>query len=204
MNEAQTMDALLQKLFIPLEASARHVHLTQDQATTLFGHSLTPKRELSQPGQFLSRERVTILGPKGEFANVAVLGPARKEAQVEISLTDGRHLGITPPIRPSGEVEGSPGIRIQGPKGEIQLSRGVICAQRHLHLTPADGVRFGVKDRQLVRLQAFTSRPLVFEEVLVRVSEQFDTAAHLDFDEANACGLESGDYGRILPWQRPC
>ncbi len=204
MNEAQMMKALLQKLFIPLEASARHVHLTQDQARTLFGHDLTPQRPLSQPGQYLSQERVTLIGPKGEIPNVAVLGPARKEGQVEISLTDGRALGITPPVRMSGQVKDSPGIRLRGPRGELELPQGVICAQRHLHLTPADGERFGVKDKQVVRLQTFTARPLVFEEVVVRISDQFATAAHLDFDEANACGLGKSDFGRILPCQKPC
>ncbi len=199
MDTAQIAEALIHKLFIPLEASGRHVHLTESQAQALFGHSLTPARPLSQPGQFLAQERLTVVGPKGQFSNVAVLGPCRREAQVEISLTDGKTLGIQPPIRASGDVAGTPGIRLRGPQGEITLDQGVLCAQRHLHLTPQDAARFGVRDKQIVKLQTFTGRPLVFGEVLVRVSPDFATTCHLDFDEANACGFSPGDLGRILP-----
>lgn len=191
--------AVLQRICIPLEASARHVHVTAQQARTLFGHDLTPDRPLSQPGQYLAKERVTLQGPKGKFYNVAVLGPARKEAQVEISLTDGRHLGITPPIRPSGDVNATPGIILLGEQGTVSLREGVIAAQRHLHLTPETADRYGVRDKQLVRLQAYTDRPLIFEDVLVRVSDKFADTAHLDFDEANACAMRPGDWGRILP-----
>ena len=189
---------VLKRIFIELEASGRHVHVTKEQAMTLFGHSLTPKRPLSQPGQYLSNERVTVKGPKGEFTNVAVLGPERKEAQVEISLTDGRTLGLTPPVRPSGDVTGSPGAVLIGPCGSVTLQKGVIAAQRHIHITPQDAARFKVQDKQLVKLQTFTDRPVTFEDVLVRVSKDFATAAHLDYDEANACGFASGDLGRII------
>ncbi len=199
MDVETLTQALLEKLFIPLEASGRHVHLTEAAAQTLFGHSLTPQRALSQPGQYLARERVTLRGPKGEFQNVAVLGPARKDCQVEISLTDGRALGISPPVRASGDVAGSPGITIYGPCGEVNPHEGVICAQRHLHLTPQDAQRFQVKDKQVVSLETFTRRPVVFRDVLVRVSPDFATTCHLDFDEANACGFALGDLGRILP-----
>ena len=190
--------AVLARLFIELEASGRHVHVTEQQAQQLFGHKLTPKRPLSQPGQYLANERVTVIGPKGSFENVAVLGPERKEAQVEISLTDGRSLGITPPIRLSGNVKDSPGAVLQGPKGQVKLNQGVIAAQRHIHMTPEDAQRMGVKDKQTVRLQVFTDRPLIFEDVQVRVSKDFATFVHLDYDEANACGFRSGDLGRIL------
>ena len=190
--------AVLARLFVELEASGRHVHVTKAQAQQLFGHSLTPKRPLSQPGQYLANERVTVIGPKGEFQNVAVLGPERKEAQVEISLTDGRTLGITPPIRLSGNVKGSPGAVLRGPKGQVKLEQGVIAAQRHIHMTPEDAQRMGVKDQQTVRLQVFTDRPLVFEDVQVRVSKDYATFVHLDYDEANACGFQTGDLGRIL------
>ena len=193
------IEAVLQKIFVPLEASGRHVHMTEDQARTLFGHGLTPERELSQPGQYLCKERVHVLGPKGEFRNVAVLGPARKEAQVEISLTDGRTLGLNPPLRLSGDVQDSPGCTLAGPKGQVVLNRGVIAAQRHIHLTPEAGERFGVKDGQLVSLQTFTARPCIFQDVAVRISEGFAPAVHLDFDEANGCGFKAGDLGRILP-----
>lgn len=186
-------------LFVELEASARHVHVTKEQANILFGHDLTPKRPLSQPGQFLAQERVTVVGPKGEMHHVAVLGPARKEAQVEISMTDARMLGLQPPIRESGKVAGSPGAVIRSQTGEITIDSGVIIAQRHLHLTPEDAQRFAVADRQVVRLQVFTERPLIFQDVLVRVRPDFATRAHLDFDEANACAMQPGDLGRILP-----
>ena len=191
--------AVLGKIFIQLEASGRHVHVTKEQAQILFGHSLTPKRPLSQPGQYLANERLTVVGPKGEFQNVAVLGPERKEAQVEISLTDGRELGITPPIRPSGTVTNSPGIQLIGPTGRVSLSQGVIAAQRHIHMTPEDAAQMRVADKQIVKLQVYTSRPLIFEDVLVRVSKDFATFAHLDYDEANACGFQNGDLGRIIP-----
>ena len=166
---------------------------------TLFGHPLTEKRPLSQPGQFLANERLTVVGPKGEFRNVAVLGPERKEAQVEISLTDGKVLGITPPVQLSGNVENSPGAVLIGPVGQVVLGKGVIAAQRHIHMTPMDAARFGVEDKQAVKLQVFTDRPLIFEDTVVRVSEKFATFVHLDYDEANACGFQNGDLGRILP-----
>ena len=198
-NLEELAEAVLGRIFVPLEASGRHVHLTQAQARTLFGHGLTPQRPLSQPGQFLCQERVTLVGPKGEFQNVAVLGPERKEAQVEISLTDGRTLGIQPPVRLSGQVKDSPGCRLVGPQGTVELHSGVIAALRHIHLTPEDGTRFGVSDRQVVRLQTYTERPVIFEDVTVRISPEFAAAVHLDYDEANACGFRDGDLGRILP-----
>ena len=193
------MQAALGKVFVPLEASGRHVHITAGQAQILFGHNLTPDRPLSQPGQFLSKERITVKGPKGEFQNVAVLGPERKGAQVEISLTDARSLGLKPPVRLSGDTAESPGCTLVGPCGSVELRSGVIAAKRHIHLTPADASRFGVADRQVVRLQTFTARPAVFEDVTVRISPDFAAAVHLDYDEANACGFQNGDWGRILP-----
>ncbi len=193
------VNAVLERILVPLEASGRHVHLTREQAEILFGHGLTPERPLSQPGQYLSKERVTVIGPKGEFRNVAVLGPERRESQVEISLTDGKALGIQPPVRLSGETVGSPGCILVGSQGRVELDRGVIAAQRHIHLTPADAARFGVRDRQVVHLQTFTARPVVFEDTVVRVSGDFAAAVHLDYDEANACGFAKGDWGRILP-----
>ena len=192
-------EAVVSRLFVELEASGRHVHVTAQQAQTLFGHPLTPERPLSQPGQYLAKERVRIIGPKGEFRNVAVLGPERKEGQVEISLTDGRILGIDPPIRLSGDVAGSPGITLEGERGSVTLSQGVIAAQRHVHLTPEDAVKFGVKNGQTVRLQTYTVRPTVFGDVAVRVSPDFASYVHLDYDEANACGFRKGDLGRLLP-----
>lgn len=190
-------EAVLGRLFVPLEASGRHVHITKAQSMALFGHSLTPKRPLSQPGQFLANERLTVLGPKGEFQNVAVLGPERKEAQVELSLTDARTLGLTIPVRMSGDVAGSPGVTLIGPKGRIQLNQGAMAAQRHIHLNPQEAEKFGVKDKQVVNLRLFTSRPAVLQDVVVRVSPDYAAAVHLDYDEANACGFQPGDLGRI-------
>lgn len=199
MHTDGLMEKVLKNIFVELEASGRHVHVTQAQAQVLFGHKLTPKRSLSQPGQFLANERVTVIGPKGQFENVAVLGPERAEAQVEVSLTDGRSLGITPPIRLSGKTDCSPGATLIGPMGQVTLSQGVICAQRHIHMTPEDAARFGVKDKQVVKLQTFTERPVVFDDTVIRVSPDFATYVHLDYDEANACGFQTGDLGRILP-----
>ena len=199
MELEQVVEQVLSNIFVELEASGRHVHVTKAQAQTLFGHSLTPKRPLSQPGQYLANERVTVIGPKGEFQNVAVLGPERKEAQIEISLTDGKTLGLTPPVKLSGDVSGSPGATLVGACGRIDLEKGVIVARRHIHMTPAAAAHFGVKDKQVVKLQTYTGRPLVFDDVVVRVSPDFDTYVHLDYDEANACGFQAGDLGRILP-----
>ena len=190
---------VMERLFVEMEASGRHVHLTESQITTLFGHGLTPAKQLSQPGQFAARERVAVVGPKGQLENVAVLGPARKEGQVELSLTDARVLGLAVPVRMSGDVAGSPGVTLVGPAGRVTLEHGVIAAQRHIHLTPADAARFGVRDKQVVKLQTFTSRPLIFDGVAVRVSPDFAPRVHLDYDEANACGFAPGDLGRIIP-----
>ena len=199
MREQELTQAVLGKLFVELEASGRHVHVTKEQAMTLFGHLLTPKRPLSQPGQYLANERVTVIGPKGEFRDVAVLGPERKEAQVEVSLTDARTLGLQVPIRLSGNVAGSPGATLVGSRGQIILSSGVIAARRHIHLTPEAAAVFGVKDKQVVQLKTYTARPTVWQDVVVRVSPDFSPFAHLDYDEANACGFSKGDLGRILP-----
>ena len=192
-------EAVLGRIFVEMEAAGRHVHVTKEQAEILFGHRLTPERPLSQPGQYVAKERVTIVGPKGEFQNVAVLGPERKEGQVEISLTDGRTLGLKAvPGRLSGDVKNSPGITLVGTCGRVTLPQGVIAAQRHIHITPQDAQKFDVKDKQVVRLQTYTARPLIFDDVLVRVSDDFATRVHLDFDEANACGYKHADLGRIL------
>ena len=199
--QEHTIEALcrqvLRRICVEMEASGRHVHLTKEQAHQLFGHGLTPDRPLSQPGQFVCKERVAIVGPKGEFKNVAVLGPERSEGQVEISLTDGKTLGIKPPVRLSGQVKDTPGITIRSEKGEIILERGVIAAQRHIHMTPEDAARFGVEEGQVVRLETYTDRPVIFGDTVVRVSKDFSTRVHLDYDEANACGFTPGDLGRI-------
>ena len=192
------VEKVLGNIFVELEASGRHVHVTKEQAQILFGHGLTPKRPLSQPGQYLANERVTVLGPKGRFEQVAVLGPERPEGQVEISLTDGKVLGLNPPVRLSGHTEATPGATLLGPMGQVTLSQGVIAAQRHIHMTPQDAQKFGVRDKQVVSLQTFTDRPVTFGDTVIRVSPDFATFVHLDYDEANACGFQKGDLGRIL------
>ena len=198
MNYENLVRQVMGRIFVELEASGRHVHLTKEQALALFGHPLTPKRDLSQPGQYLANERVTVIGPKGRFENVAVLGPERKAGQVELSMTDARTLGLTAPVRQSGDIGDTPGAILQSDKGTVALREGVIVARRHIHITPDDAVRMGVRDKQVVRLQVYTDRPLIFDDVVVRVSPDFQTRVHLDYDEANACGFQNGDLGRIL------
>ena len=191
-------EALQSRLFVELEASGRHVHLTKEAALTLFGHGLTEKRPLSQPGQFVCNERVSLITPKGRFERVAVLGPERSECQVELSKTDCVTLGIQAPVRQSGKTEGTGGILIENGDRRLALTSGVIIAQRHIHMTPEDAALRGLQDGAVVRLKALTERPVTFEEVVVRVSPKFRTYAHLDYDEANACGFQTGDLGMIL------
>ena len=191
-------EKLEKKLFVEMEASGRHVHLTEEDALTLFGHGLTEKAPLSQPGQYVCRERVALQGPKGTLERVAVLGPARRESQVEISLTDAVALGIQPPVNLSGDLTNAAPITIIGETGQVQLASGVICAKRHLHMTPEDAALHGVKHGGTVSVRAMTDRPVVFCDVAVRVSDKFSTRLHLDYDEANACGYRKGDLGMII------
>ncbi|WBA81388.1 phosphate propanoyltransferase [Endozoicomonas sp. GU-1] len=204
---AQTLssaEAECGKKEIPIEASARHVHLCQKDVEALFGagHQLTPVRELSQPGQFLCEERVTVIGPKGTFEKVAVLGPARPESQVEISRTDARQLGVNAPLKESGDIAGSPGIFLyssaDNKQGMVQLHKGVIIARNHIHMTTADALRLGVKDKQEVDVRVETDRPMTFHRVLVRVNDSFSLAMHIDFDEANAVGLSANAKGELI------
>ena len=184
-----------------VETSARHVHLTEEHIEILFGkgHTLTHKKDLSQPGQFACEERVTVVGPKKSIANVIVLGPARPASQVEVSLTDARTLGVEAPVRESGDVAGSGACKLVGPAGEVELTEGVIAAKRHIHLTPADAEGFGVTDKQIVSVKVESAdRSLIFGDVVVRVSPKFAAAMHIDTDESNAmhaCGVV---YGEIL------
>lgn len=191
-------DALEKKLFIEMEASGRHVHLTEQDAMTLFGHPLTEKAPLSQPGQYVCQERVALQGPKGTIERVAVLGPARKESQVEISLTDAVALGVKAPVNLSGDLTNGAAVTIIGEKGQVHLEHGVICAKRHLHMTPEDAENHRVKHGDTVKVQAMTDRPVIFCDVAVRVSKDFATRLHLDYDEANACLFKKGDLGMIL------
>ena len=194
----QLAELLRRRLFVEMEASGRHVHLTEAQCMALFGHSLTEKKSLSQPGQFVAMERVSLQGPKGKLDHVAVLGPCRKSAQVELSVTDALALGIQAPVRLSGDTVGSGAVIVIGEKGTIGLQEGAVVAQRHIHMTPEDAALQKVKDGDVVKLKTLTERPLVFEDVAVRVSPNFRTYAHLDYDEANACGFRKGDLGMIV------
>lgn len=193
-------EEIVRLLTIEMEASGRHIHLSRAHVDALFGtgYRLTPVKDLSQPGQFACKERVTLVGPKGELKNVVVLGPERGESQAEVSLTDAVALGITPPVRQSGDLHNTPGLTVRNGERMITLDRGLIAAQRHIHMTPGDAARWGVSDNQVVRLKTFTARPLVFDDVVVRVSPKYATMIHLDYDEANACGFRKGDRGMIL------
>ena len=176
---------------ILVETSARHVHVTKEDLETLFGkgYELTVKKMLSQPGQYASNERVTVVGPKKELANVSILGPVRSATQVELSLTDARSIGIAAPVRESGDIAGSAGCKLVGPAGEVEITEGVIAAKRHIHMTPADAEAAGVKDKDIVKVSCGgNGRKLVFDDVVIRVSEKFATAMHIDTDESNAAG----------------
>lgn len=184
---------------ILVETSARHVHLSRQDLETLFGKDaeLTVKKELSQPGQFACVERVTVVGPKRELAGVSILGPVRTATQVELSMTDARSIGVTAPIRESGDTAGSAGCKLVGPCGEIELAEGVIVAKRHLHITPEDAEKFGLQDKQTIQVRIPSEqRTTVFDDVVVRVSPKFATAMHIDTDESNAAC--AGNVGFIL------
>ena len=189
------------KTSILVETSARHVHLTEQDIETLFGKgaTLTYKKELSQPGQFACEERVTLVGPKKSIPNVIILGPARKATQVEVSFTDARMLGVTPPVRESGDVADSPAVKLVGPAGEVELTEGVIVAKRHIHLTPDEAAEYGVSDKQIVKLSVKNDcRSTIFDDVVVRVNPAFAAAAHIDTDEANAACAFGVCYGDII------
>ncbi len=184
-----------------VEVSARHVHLSKEHLEILFGkgYELTIKKELSQPGQYAAEERVTVVGPKKELAKVSILGPTRPETQVEISLTDARSIGIAAPVRMSGVTAGSPGCKLIGPAGEVEIVEGVIAAKRHIHMTPSDAAAFEVADKQVVNVKIETEeRTLVYGDVVVRVSDTYATAMHIDTDEGNAAGITGLQYGEIL------
>lgn len=188
------------KKFI-VETSARHVHLTAEAFATLFGEGkeLTVKKMLSQPGQFASEERVTIVGPKKSLPNVSILGPFRKANQVELSATDARSIGIVAPIRESGDVAGSGACKIVGPAGEIEISEGVIVAKRHIHLTPADAEEMSVKDKDVVWVRLDTDgRKAILGDVVCRVSDSYALAMHIDTDESNAVSAPRELYGEIV------
>lgn len=189
------------KKTVLVEISARHVHVSEADLEILFGkgYKLTPKKDLSQPGQFACEERVTVVGPKRELAGVSILGPCRKETQVEISLTDARSIGVKAEIRESGDLEGTQGIKLVGPCGEVELTKGVIAAKRHIHMTPADAEKYGIVDKQnvLVKIEG-TGRTLIFDDVVARVNPSYALAMHLDTDEANAAAIAGCTEGEIV------
>ncbi|MDY5021281.1 MAG: phosphate propanoyltransferase [Blautia sp.] len=186
---------------IPIETSARHLHISREDFETLFGKGkeLTYIKELSQPGQYLCSERVTVAGPKGEFENMALLGPFRKETQVELSLTDTRKLGLPGVIRQSGDIEGTPGCILRGPCGELEIPRGVIVAKRHIHMTPDEAYTLRVRDNdEVFVLTKSYGRALIYADVVVRVHRSFRLSMHVDTDEANAFSSDAEPYGVIV------
>lgn len=182
-----------------VEVSAHHIHLTQEHVEALFGkgHQLTKHTDLSQPGQYACKEQLAIVGPKGRIERVRVLGPARKYTQIEIAMTEQFKLGVHPPIRESGDIAGTPGCTLESPTGSVKVDRGVICALRHIHMTPEDALRYGVRDKSVVRVRIEGDRELVFGDVLVRVDPNFALAMHIDTDEANAANVQTGAQGYI-------
>ena len=185
---------------IPVGVSGRHVHLSRAHLDALFGpgYELTKKKDLSQPGQYAAEETVDIMTTKGAFTRVRILGPVRKDTQIELALTDSVKLGITPPIRDSGNIAGSPGVVLVGPNGTITLDEGAIVALRHIHMTPADAERFGVKDKEIVQVECPGERGMIMGQVLVRVNDQYALEMHVDTDEGNAACLKTGDKIRIV------
>lgn len=187
---------------VVVEVSARHVHLSQQDLETLFGsgYELTVKKMLSQPGQYASEERVTVVGPKREIAGVSILGPVRKDTQVELSLTDARSIGVKAPVRESGDIAGSAGCKLIGPKGELEIKEGVIAAKRHIHATTADAARMGLSDKQIVSVEipSADGRKLTFGDVVVRVSDSYALAMHIDTDESNAAAMTPNSLGTII------
>lgn len=185
---------------VPVGISNRHIHLSQQDLETLFGpgYALTVRNDLSQTGQYAAEETVTIEGPKSSMTNVRILGPTRKETQIEISRTDSFALGLKPPVRDSGFLKDSPGITVVGPKGKISLDQGVILAQRHIHMTEADAESFGVKDKDFVSVRVGGERGVTFDNVLVRVRNDFVLEMHIDTDEANAAMLGNGHIVEVF------
>lgn len=185
---------------VPVGVSARHIHLTQEHIEILFGqgYQLTEFKPLSQPGQFAANEQVAVIGPKGQFDKVRILGPARPASQLEISRTDSFALGVKAPVRESGNIEGTPGIKVKGPAGEIDLEQGVIVAARHIHFHTSDAEKWGIKDKQLLKVRLSGERGLVLENVIARVSDNFALDMHIDTDEANAAGAKTGDTAEII------
>jgi putative phosphotransacetylase len=189
------------KLEVPIAVSNRHIHLSKEHVERLFGrnYQLNKLKDLSQPGQFACKETVTLIGPKGKLEKVRVLGPARGDTQIEISLNDGFTLGIAPPIRDSGDIEATPSVTIQGPRGQLKVDQGLICAARHIHMGPDDATRFQVTNGQRVQVKVTGQRGVIFDNVLIRVSPNYKLEMHIDVDEANAAQIKNGQFGVLIP-----
>jgi putative phosphotransacetylase len=187
-------------LEVPIAVSNRHIHLSKEHVERLFGrnYQLNKWKDLSQPGQFASKETVTLIGPKGKLEKVRVLGPSRGDTQIEISLFDGYTLGITPPIRDSGDIDGTPSVTIQGPRGQLKVDQGLICAARHIHMNPDDATRFQVTNGQRVQVKVSGQRGIIFDNVLIRVSPKYKLEMHIDVDEANAAQIKNGQLGVLI------
>ena len=198
-GEIYARKAITMENKILVETSARHIHVTEETFKTLFGadKTLTNKKDLSQPGQFACEEKIEVVGPKGSI-KMSILGPTRPADQAEVSFTDARALGITPPVRESGDVAGTPGVKLVGPCGEVEIKEGVMVAKRHIHMTPEDAAELGVVDKQIVKVKLDTARPLIFDDVVVRVSPKFALAMHIDTDECNAACAFGQVYGEIV------
>ncbi|WP_088187659.1 phosphate propanoyltransferase [Desulfosporosinus sp. FKA] len=185
---------------VPVGISNKHIHLSQAHIEELFGagHTLTKTKDLSQPGQFACEETVTLIGPKGSMPGIRVLGPARKASQVELAATDTFKLGVKPPVRDSGKLEGTPGIDVEGPKGKVHLDEGVIIAARHIHMTPEEAQKYSLKDGDHVRVVVPGVRGGIFDQVLIRVSPNYALDMHIDTDEGNAFSLANGMQLEVL------
>ncbi len=185
---------------VPVSMSNKHVHISQQHLEILFGegHKLTKMKDLSQPGQFACEEKIDIIGSKSTIKGVRILGPVRPETQIEISVFDARTLGVDAVVRPSGKLEGTPGCTIVGPKGQIQLERGVVVAARHIHMHTDDAPNFGLKDNDIVKVRVGEERAVVFENVVVRVHPEYALDMHIDIEEGNAAGIKNGDIGEIV------
>ncbi len=196
----EVMKRVNKKFQITVEASGRHVHLTREGINILFGvdYKLTKTKELSQPGQYGCKERVSIIGPKGTIKNVVVLGPERSEIQVEVSKSDAIILGITAPIRESGNLQGSAGITMATENASLTIKEGLIIAKRHIHLSPQDSQLYKVCDKEIVKVQISGERPLIFDDVVIRISEKYTPFMHIDYDEANACGYNKSTTAKII------
>ena len=185
---------------VVIGVSNRHVHLSQADLEVLFGkdYVLTKMKDMKQPGQFATNEKVDIVGPKGKFSGVRIIGPVRKETQVEVSITDSFKLGVKPPIRQSGDLQGTPGIKVVGPKGEVDIPRGVIVAARHIHMPQYIADIKGYKDGQVVKVETYGERKITMHNVVLRVSDKMAKEMHIDVDEANAAGLKNDDLVKII------